>query len=65
MEKQPIESFFCKEHMGVMVRSLQNGEVTGCFCSEGGEQLNADAVVEGMAWVFTWADFGLEDDPFD
>jgi len=65
MEKQPIDTYFCKKHMGVMVKTTRGGEVLGHLCSEGGEMLTPDSVVDGIAWVFTWADFGLEDDPFD
>jgi hypothetical protein len=65
MEKQPTEQYFCKEHMGVILRVTKGGKVIDYVCSEEGESLTVPDTVMGMAWIFTWADFCLEDDPFD
>lgn len=63
--KEAIETYYCKEHMGVLIQAKKGGETIGYLCSEEGEELTADDVVAGMAWMFTWADLGCERDPFD
>jgi hypothetical protein len=64
MEREPKEIYFCREHQGVACTVKRDGIVKGYMCSEGGEWLSAEDMVEGVAWVLLWEELGYEENPF-
>jgi hypothetical protein len=60
--KEYTEAYFCREHNGIIFNEKRDGNILKTHCSEEYEHKEGDEFYIGIAWIFTWADLGVDID---